>query len=280
MTPCISQVTTLSSPFEVDIPAFARAGWPAVEIWLTKLEKFLESHSVAEARKILADEGIRAVCAASQGGLLTPIEHEREAHWSHFRRRLEILRELEVGTLVITPDFVTEPRGDAIARALQSLVDAASLAAEHQVRLALEIQSTSKFGASLDTALAFIQQSGAEDVGVCLDLFHYYTGPSKFEDCAYLSRENLAWVQLSDLSGIPRELAGDSDRILPGDGDFQLEPILDHLARIGYDGFASLEVLNPQFWQIPADRVAYAGYHATCRVLQRAQQAAAAPGGS
>jgi sugar phosphate isomerase/epimerase len=73
---------------------------------------------------------------------------------------------------------------------------------------------------------------GAPGLGVCLDLFHYYTGPSKFEDLAYLSCDNLAWVQVCDLSGTPREIASDGDRILPGEGDFQIGPILDHLGRI------------------------------------------------
>src|SRR5262249_31190224 len=127
----------------------------------------------------------------------------------------------------------------------------------------------SQFCSSLDTALALIAQSGGEGVGVCLDLFHYYTGPSKFEDLAYLTPENLAWVQACDLSGVPRELAGDSDRIFPGEGDFLIGPILDHLASIGYDGFVSLEVLNPQLWQIPADRVAEAGRQSMERLLSR-----------
>ena len=46
MIPCISQATTLSTPFEEDIAAYAMAGWSAVELWLTKLESYLESHSV------------------------------------------------------------------------------------------------------------------------------------------------------------------------------------------------------------------------------------------
>jgi sugar phosphate isomerase/epimerase len=112
-----------------------------------------------------------------------------------------------------------------------------------------------------------IAQSGAANAGVCFDVFHYYTGPSKFEDLAFLSPSNLAWVQVCDVSGIPRELAGDADRILPGEGDFQLGPIIDHLGRIGYDGHVSLEVLNPQLWQVAADRVADLGHQAVRRVL-------------
>ncbi len=170
-------------------------------------------------------------------------------------------------TLIVVADFVRELAPDDYGRAAESLCEAAEVARGEGVRLALEFQKGAKFCASLDTTLALIAQCGAEGLGVCLDLFHYYTGPSKFEDLSYLSRDNLAWVQICDLSGTPRELAGDGDRILPGEGDFQISPILDHLGRIGYDGFVSLEVLNPQLWKVPADRVADAGYQAVCRVL-------------
>ena len=160
-------------------------------------------------------------------------------------------------------------RPTTIDRAAAALGEAAELAATFGVRLALEFQKSSPVCACLETALALIEQSGAANAGVCLDVFHYYTGPSKFEDLAYLSPQNLAWVQVCDLSGTPRELAGDGDRILPGEGDFQLGPIVEHLGRIGYDGHVSLEVLNPHLWQVAADRVADLGHQALCRVLGR-----------
>ena len=165
-------------------------------------------------------------------------------------------------------------------RGVESLSEAASLAQAAGVRLALEFQKNSKFCASLDTALALIAQANAPNLGVCLDLFHYYTGPSKFEDLGYLTPANLAWVQVSDLSGTPRELAGDGDRILPGEGDFQLDPILDHLAAIGYAGHLSLEVNNPQLWAVPADRLADAGLRAMIRLLGTRTAAAPDPSAS
>ena len=73
---------------------------------------------------------------------------------------------------------------------------------------------------------------------------------------------------------------GRTGSVLPGEGDFQTGPILDHLARLGYEGYASLEVLNPQLWQIAADRVADLGYQALCRTLGRWCAAPGAPGGT
>jgi 2-keto-myo-inositol isomerase len=270
--PCISQATTLSTPFEDDLTAYARSGWPAVELWLTKLESYLESHTVAEARGLLNSEGLSPAAASFQGGLLLSRGAEREVHWDHFRRRLAILQELGVPLLVVAADFTRDLNHDDYGRAAAALGEAAEVARGAGIRLALEFQKTARFCASLDTTLALIAQCSAEGLGVCLDVFHYYTGPSKFEDLAYLTPENLAWVQVSDLSGTPRELAGDADRILPGDGDFQLEPILNALGEIGYDGHVSLEVLNPQLWQIPADRVADVGLRALSRVLGRWSQ--------
>jgi sugar phosphate isomerase/epimerase len=266
MIPCISQVTTLSTPFEDDLPAFSRAGWPAVELWLTKLETYLDDgHTIDEARAILVDNGLTAPAAAGQGGLL--LSRGGDA-WDLLRRRLDLLAALGVPTLVVAADS-----GDGHARAedyglaVEGIARAAGEAAARGVRLAIEPQKSSAVVASLDTALALVAQSGAANAGVCLDLFHFYTGPSKFEDLAYLTPENLAWVQLCDLSGTPREVAGDADRILPGEGDFQIGPILEHLARIGYAGGISLEVLNPQLWQTKADYVADAALRALVRTL-------------
>ena len=230
---------------------------------------------------MLASEGIRPVAAASQGGLLLSRGAERASHWQHYTHRLALLAELAIPVLIVTPDYVPQASAQDYVRAAESLAEAAELAASFGVRLALEFQKTSPFCACLETAIALIEQSGAKSAGVCLDVFHYYTGPSKAEDLAQLNPRNLAWVQLSDLSSTPRELAGDSDRILPGEGDFQLGPIIEHLGRIGYEGYLSLEVLNPHLWQVAPDRVAEVGRQALLRVLGRSQKVpVAAQGGS
>jgi sugar phosphate isomerase/epimerase len=279
MKPCISQATTMSTPLEADLPAFSRCGWTAVELWLTKLEAALQHQPIDAIRELMASHGLVPAAAAGQGGLLLSTGLERETHWSHFQRRLGILRQLGVSTLVLAADFVREPSIDDYARAANALGEAGKTAEQFGLRIALEFQKGSNFCASLDTALALVAGCGSGNVGVCLDLLHYQTGPSKYEDFAYLTTENLAWVQACDLSGTPRELAGDSDRIFPGEGDIQLAPIVDHLRHIGYDGYVSLELLNPRLWQVPADQVASLGLQALERVLRTSDREPANAGG-
>lgn len=267
MNLCISQATTLPTPFADDLAAFADVGWTAVEVWLTKLEKHLENATVEDTRRLLAERGLRPTAAAYQGGLLLSQGESRKAHFDHFRRRLELCQALGIPTLLIVADFAQRPDAVALERSVVSLAQAAQWAAGFGVRLALEFRGSDAFCTCLDTALALVTQCRQPNVGVCLDLFHYYKGPSKPDDLARLTRENLAHVQLSDVAGVPRELMTDSDRILPGDGDFNAGPVVETLRRIGYDGYVSLEVMNPMLWQMKVTQVAELGLMALRRVV-------------
>jgi 2-keto-myo-inositol isomerase len=267
MKPCISQVTTLPSSFADDVAHWSDAGCPGMEVWLTKLETHLESHSVADTGKLLADRGIALAAAAYQGGLLLAQGEPRKVHYDHFRRRLDLCQQLNIPTLLLAADFAQAVEPGQIERAAASLHQAAQWAAAFNVRLALEFRGRDTFCASLDTALALVEQCGEANLGINLDVFHYYTGPSKFEDLAHLSPGRLLHVQLSDLAGVPRELARDSDRIIPGDGDFQLEPLLNHLRQAGYDGWISVELMNPILWKAKAIQVVEIAYTALRKLL-------------
>jgi 4-hydroxyphenylpyruvate dioxygenase len=270
MKPCLSEATTLSSDFAADVAAYADAGCPGMEVWLTKLEQYLEKHSAAETRRLLDDRGLSPAAASYQGGLLLSQGEQRRAHFDHFRRRLDLCQHFGIPTLLLAADFAGPVDATALERAVVSLKQAAQWAAGFGVRLALEFRGNAPFCASLDTALALIAHCGEANVGINFDVFHYYTGPSKFEDLALLTPANLAFVQLCDVAGVPRELATDADRVLPGEGDFQLGPIVAQLRRLGYDGWVSLELLNPTLWQVPAAQVADLGFTALQRVLAAA----------
>jgi 2-keto-myo-inositol isomerase len=264
---CISQACTLSTPFTDDIHAYADAGWPGVEIWLTKLEQHLATHSIAATRKLLEDCRLVPAAASYQGGLLLSQGDQRKAHFDDLKRRLELCQGFGIPTLVVAADFAASPDPTALERAIVSLKQAAQWAAAFGVRLALEFRGRASFCASLDTAAALVAQCGEPNLGLCLDLFHYYTGPSKFEDLGLLGPANLFLVQVSDLAGVPRELAEDNDRIFPGDGDFLLPAILQQLRAAGYDGYVSLEMFNPTFWQAKPAQIAALGLVALQRVL-------------
>jgi 4-hydroxyphenylpyruvate dioxygenase len=249
--PCLSQVCSLGSSFEDDLDGYADGACPALELWLTKLEDYLASHPPSEVLSRAVDRGLTLACATYQGGLLLSQGAARQEAWSQFQRRLDLLAQLAVPVLVVAPDFLGPFTQTDLERALLSVRQAGELAAQRRVRLALEFHSRGTFLTNLETAAGIIQSVNHPAVGLCLDSFHFATGPSKTEDLAWVNADNLFHVQLCDVADRPRELATDADRILPGEGDFPLPPLIEHLRKIGYSGCVSLELLNPQFWQIP-----------------------------
>jgi sugar phosphate isomerase/epimerase len=271
MKPCISEATTLPQSFADDVNAYSDAGCDAMEVWLTKLEQHLEKHSPADTAKLLEDRRMTLAAGAYQGGLLLSQGEARRAHYDHFRRRLELCQRFGIRTLLVVADFVQQVQPPDLERAVISLAQAAQWASAFDVRLALEFRGSDTFCASLDTAVALVAQCGEANVGVNFDAFHYYTGPSKFEDLELLTAANLAHVQLCDLAGVARELATDADRILPGDGDFRLQPILDRFRAIGYRGWVSLELHNPMLWEMKPLQVAEIGITALRKVLGLAE---------
>ena len=272
MKPCISQATTLSTPFEADLDVLRAGrlvGGRALADQAGDVPRVAPDRRGA-GRSSTAN-GLQAVAAASQGGLLLspgrragrplgplpPPARPAPASWTSRRWSSR-------------PTSSASSSPEDYGRAAESLAEAAGLARAAGVRLALEFQKGSRFCSSLDTALALIAQSRGRGRRASASTCSTTTpGRASSRTWPTSRPENLAWVQVCDLSGVPRELAGDADRILPGEGDFQIGPILDHLAAIGYDGFVSLEVLNPQLWAIPADRVADAGRQAMERLLAR-----------
>ena len=254
--------------FAEDVQNCAEAGGRAIEVWLTKLEQHLESSSPAQTRQLLEDRQVTLAAASYQGGLLLSRGEQRQAHYDHFKRRLDLCQSFAIPTMLLAADFVHQVDELSLQRAVVSLRQAAQWAQAFNVRLAVEFRGKAAFCASLDTALALVRACGEPNVGVCLDVFHYYTGPSKFEDLASLSKETLAFVQVCDVAGVPRELANDSDRILPGEGDFRLDPIMAHLRAIGYGGFVSLELFNPTLWKLKPAQVVALGLQAVERLLR------------
>jgi sugar phosphate isomerase/epimerase len=252
MQPALAQICTLNSPFEADVADYAAGHCPAIELWLGKLETYLKTHSPDDVRQLLAEHKLVAPVASFQGGLFDAQDELRKAHWDDFARRLELCQTLGVETLVLAFDLVGQLSQRDLDRAVELLGQAALQAGRHRLRLALEFQAHATFGNNLQTAAALVAQTASPHLGLCLDVFHYYTGPSKAEDLNYLTPQNLFHVQLSDLADTARELATDANRILPGEGDIPLAPILDRLRAINYRGYVSIELMNPQVWQVPA----------------------------
>ena len=274
MKPAISQVCTLHTPFQQDLEDYSAGACRHVELWLGKLETYLDQHTPSDVIALLAEQEISAPVASYQGGLLLSQGDARREHWAHFAKRLELCAALNVETLVLVGDISGPLSEQDLQRVQVSLVQAAQQALPFGVRLAFEFQAKAAFANNLQTAAALVEACGATNLGLCLDVFHFFHGPSKTEDLNYLTTENLFHVQFCDCLGCTRELATDADRILPGDGDFLLQPVVERLTQINYQGLVALELMNPAIWKISPRQVGEVGLTALRKTLGQAHMGA------
>ena len=250
-SPAVGTVCSLNADLATILADYAAGHCEAIDLWLGHAERVLEAGSPEVLRDLLASSGVKVIAASYQGGLLTADGAAGEAHRELFRHRLELCRGLSIPVLVVAGDAFAPLSATDLGAMQSNLATAAALAAEAGVKLALEFDARASFPNNLQSAVALVEQIGHPALGLCLDWHHFTMGPSKESDLGLLSAENLFHVQLSDVADVPREMASDADRILPGEGSSSPQPLLERLATIGYRGAVSVELMNPALWHVP-----------------------------
>jgi 4-hydroxyphenylpyruvate dioxygenase len=249
--PAVGTVCSLDAELATILADYAAGHCDAVDLWLGHAERVLEAGSPEGLRDLLAASGVRAIAASYQGGLLTGSGEAGREHWTLFGHRLDLCRGLGIPVLVVAGDAFGPLSAADLGAMASNLAQAATRAGEAGVRLALEFDARASFPNNLQSAAALVDQVGHPALGLCLDWYHFTMGPSKEADLGLLSPENLFHVQLSDIADVPREMASDAERILPGEGSSAPQALLARLETIDYQGGVSVELMNPALWRVP-----------------------------
>ena len=268
--PAVATVCTLNADLPTILADYAAGHCDSIDLWLGHAERVLEAGSPESLRDLLASSGMKVVAASYQGGLLTADGAAGEAHWELFRHRLELCQGLSIPVLVVAGDAFAPLSTTDLGVMAANLATAAGLAAEAGVKLALEFDARASFPNNLQSAVALVDQVGHPALGLCLDWHHFTMGPSKEADLGLLTAANLFHVQLSDVADVPREMASDAERILPGEGSSPPQPLLARLARIGYERAVSVELMNPALWHVPPRQFGEVAMTALRRLLGQA----------
>jgi sugar phosphate isomerase/epimerase len=282
---CLNQITAgLTAPASLSelargLNAMRAGGWTALELWLRHWDGIIATEGLPAARRALDDAGLVASGGCAQPGLFFSTGDTLQGYRDQLRVRLERCQALGANHLVVTPgpaDALAGVTAADLERGAENLRWAGEAAREHGVRLGIEFLKAVRFVNNLDTALRLAVLTNHPNVGVLVDTFHLYAGPSKLEDLDQLvnAPERLFFVHLNDVPvGPPRDLWVDPDRILPGEGCLPLADILGKVRRTGYDGYVSLELFNVAFaarWAADPGAAARAAYVSASAALQSA----------
>lgn len=254
---CLSQATICGTPTLTAVESAAHAGFGHIDLWWPKIRDEPEPFGPAALNEKCAEENIVPAALSGVSPELAGDDSAWAASLSDFREAIAFAQAAGIPLVCLEPGKACDTQAEKVfslaARRLSELVD---IAAHASVELALEFRVDSGWVTTLPTAMALVSIFEPKRLGICFDAFHYYCGPSKLEDLTPDAIGRTRSLQLSDLIATAREFAQESDRILPGEGDFDLRTLVGCFRAADYDGLICVESPNSMLWQFAPDRVA------------------------
>ena len=249
MTLSLHHFTSAGAGYRKSLEGWAKAGIKHVEPASGLLDDFLKNNSLASAKRILTDNGLKVVSGAvGTTGLWEPNPKFAE-NLEAFKKRCEQFAELGAPLVYSPCATAAKFTPDDYARSPENIRRVAEVAQQFHLKVAAEFVRSSTFLASLPTALRLHRAAAHPNFGILFDCYHFWSGPSKMEDLELIRPGEIIHAHLNDTPEMPRELLDLQSRVVPGDGVAPLDRILRKLAQQGYAGPISVELFLPKYQQ-------------------------------
>ncbi|MBI4552922.1 MAG: sugar phosphate isomerase/epimerase [Candidatus Latescibacteria bacterium] len=251
---------------EEDLAAAEKAGFEGVEIWASKLNKYLESHTADDLKALLDRHHLKAASICPYG--LVGFSDNR-GHIIAVRKAAEVAGTIGCPVLLVCPDV--PPAGmdrqaayDAMANVACTYADGAE---EHGVKIAIEPLGNHPFVPGSNEALEIINRAEHDALGLMIDTFHYYKSGVSMDDIRAIPVEKLLILHVNDCENLPRQQLTDKHRLHMGEGVIPLKEMLGIVKEKGYDGYLSVEIFRDAYWQQDPVTVSIDAKRALDRVL-------------
>lgn len=242
------------------------AGWDGIELRRVDFARAAEKgQTAAQVLALVKAGGLRVACVGVELGWIFADGAERKKLLDAFAESCRWAGELGCATVMSASD---RGRGD-LARAATSVREAADIAKEHRVRLAIEFNSQAEQLNNLDVMRGIVTKAAHPSCGLLLDTYHLQRSGASLAAVEAVPLAEIAYVQYSDVPKSGLEPGKALDRLPPGRGAVPFKEIFGLIDKKGYRGFMSYEAPNPAAWARPADEVAREALEATRAQLPR-----------
>jgi sugar phosphate isomerase/epimerase len=238
----LHQTTSRRAGYRRSLEGWAKAGVKAVEITDVMLDEFLAADTLAAARRVITDLGVTPVSSAALLPDLWLPGPDRAASLDTWRKRCEQFATLGLRRIYcpsITSRRVTLGDFKATPACMR---EAGEIANQFGLTSMVEFVRTSTHLSTLRSTLTLVREAAHPNVRPMFDVFHFWSGMSKFEDLDAIRPGEIAHVHLQDVLDTPRELIDNKGRVIPGDGHAPVVAILRKLAEKEYAGPLSVEL--------------------------------------
>lgn len=273
---CLNTATIRSHklPLTEEIDLAAKVGYDGIEPWTREIEEFISSGgNLGDLRKRLEDRGVVIESAIGFPTWMVDDEAQRAKGFEQMKREMDWIAQLGGKRIAAPPAGAYNSPPIDLRRVAERYSQLLDMGKSMGVVPQLEIWGASANLSRLSEAAFVLVECGHPDACALFDVFHMYRGGSSVEGLRVFNGQALHVFHMNDYPAEPpREKIRDSDRVFPGDGVAPMRSILRILSEIGFDGALSLELFNPEYGKMPAEKVASTGLSKMRRAVEAAFQ--------
>jgi sugar phosphate isomerase/epimerase len=240
----------LSLVEEIDIAA--KAGYQAIEPWIDEIEVFVRSGgSLSDLKKRISDRGLAVASAIGFAEWIVDDDVRRGKGLERAKVEMDLVRQIGGKHIAAPAAGAAEVSNIDYLRAAERYRSLLEVGDQMDVVPQVEVWGFSKTLQRLGQAVFVAIESQHPKACVLPDVYHLYKGGSEFAGLKLLSGAAIHVFHMNDYpADPPRETIGDGDRVYPGDGVAPLPEIIQTLRDINFDGYLSVELFNPNYWQL------------------------------
>lgn len=242
----------MTSDLETDIKATQHGGFRYLELWASKIDRYLEAHDVAALAGLLKAHDVTPTAINSIEFIAFRSPEEYAAIRERCRALSQIAQKIGCASVVVVPSPLPDRNlswSAVVEEYVRVLRDLSEIAAQFDTRLCFEFLG---FGwCTVRTPRAcweIVQKTDRPNIGMTIDAAHFYTGGGLLSEIDAIDPARIYTFHLDDVEDTPKEAITDATRLIPGTGVIPLADLCARLKHIGFDGQCSVELFRPEYW--------------------------------
>jgi 2-keto-myo-inositol isomerase len=267
---CLDTATIRPATLEHKIKIAAEAGFDGIEPWDNELEAYEKNGGNlktlgAEIKKL----GLKVPSVIGLWNAIPATMPEFQESLKETRRRMRMAHDIGAEHIQTIPNTLPENYNQKwVADRYRDIIEIGLKEFNIKPALVFVKYFTIK---TLGQAVGVAMDANHPNAMVIPDVYHMYISDGGFEGLKMLKGDAIAIFQFNDAPDTPafKDLK-DEHRVYPGDGILPLTSIFKDLKAIGYKGFISLEMYNPNYYKQDLLQVAKTGLRKTLEVLKKA----------
>lgn len=249
---CYNLQTCMTNPsLEKDLELCEKVGFEAVEINFAKAREYLKEHSMEQLEALIAGYNLKVATLNAIFEINFCDEKEWKRVTDEFRFACELGQACGSDRVIVLSNERVHLKEGITSReieenTLEVLGKLAAMGKHAGMHIGFEPVGTMAVP-NLEWAWGIIQKLQLPEVGLVIDDFNLYLW-DLLSDVAFIRTippEKISIAHLNDAENIPFAKIDQMHRCMPGDGRIDTVRYMQNVKDSGYDGYVSVEVLNP-----------------------------------